>query len=64
MIWPSRSPDCSPIDHVWLRLELQLACRDVQPINFIQLGNALVEEWALLPQEFIILKQRGCLEDA
>lgn len=50
--WPSRSPDLSPIEHLWDVLGRRVKLRNPQNIN--QLTQFLVEEWDLIPQEFIL----------
>uniref|UniRef100_A0A3B3SSD8 Tc1-like transposase DDE domain-containing protein n=1 Tax=Paramormyrops kingsleyae TaxID=1676925 RepID=A0A3B3SSD8_9TELE len=30
LLWPARSPDLSPIDHVWDQLERQLRLQDLK----------------------------------
>jgi len=46
--WPSRSPDLSPIEHVWDILGKRIYARnDVN--NVRQLEAALLEEWANIP---------------
>lgn len=53
MDWPSRSPDCNPIEHVWSEMERLLNNREVQPQTFPELRNALEQIWQQIPQNFI-----------
>ena len=46
--WPARSPDLNPIEHAWDML--QISSRQVQPATLRELREALIEEWAQLPQ--------------
>ena len=57
---PSFSPDMNPIEKIWRRLRYQMDLRPRLPSNVQELETALLEEWDLIPQEFInkeILKQ-------
>ena len=51
MIWPSRSPDLNPIEHVWDMLGRRV--RRHIPDTIQNLRAAVQEEWALIPQEDI-----------
>ncbi|GBN09562.1 hypothetical protein AVEN_143850-1 [Araneus ventricosus] len=53
MAWPARSPDLNPIEHVWDILGRRIAGCSVPPSTLHQLQQALLQEWALLPQEAI-----------
>ncbi|GBM11556.1 hypothetical protein AVEN_240688-1 [Araneus ventricosus] len=53
MTWPSRSPDLNPIEHVWGMLGRRIAGRSVPPGTLHELQQALLQEWALLPQQAI-----------
>ncbi|GBN59487.1 hypothetical protein AVEN_99448-1 [Araneus ventricosus] len=53
MAWPARSPDMNPIEHVWEILGRWIACRSVPPGTLHDLQQALLQEWALLPQKAI-----------
>ena len=44
--WPARSPDFNPID----MLQKAISSRQVQPATVRELREALIEEWAQLPQ--------------
>ncbi|GBN29681.1 hypothetical protein AVEN_225955-1 [Araneus ventricosus] len=50
---PSISPDLNPITHVWYMLGRRIACRSVPPGTLHELQQALLQEWALLPQQAI-----------
>lgn len=43
MVWPPRSPDMNPIEHVWDMLGRRVRARD--PQNLADLREMLVEEW-------------------
>ncbi|GBO06893.1 Transposable element Tc1 transposase [Araneus ventricosus] len=53
MAWPARSPDLNPIEHVWVILGRRIAGRSVPPGTLHELQQALLQEWALLPQQAI-----------
>ena len=48
--WPARSPDLNPIEHAWDMLQKAISFRQVQPATVRELREALIEEWAQLPQ--------------
>ena len=41
----ARSPDLSPIEHVWNELQVAISRCPVEPTILIELGNVLTEEW-------------------
>lgn len=51
--WPSRSPDLSPIEHLWDHLGRQLRRRAQPPTTIPQLEQALREEWQRIPNDVI-----------
>ncbi|GBL84182.1 hypothetical protein AVEN_118586-1 [Araneus ventricosus] len=53
MAWPARSPDLNPIQHVWDMLGRCIVGRSVPPGTLHELQQALLQEWALLPQQTI-----------
>lgn len=53
MVWPARSPDANPIEHVWDYLKRQIHKREHAPRTLQDLANAVREEWQLMPQQFI-----------
>ncbi|GBM17993.1 hypothetical protein AVEN_238390-1 [Araneus ventricosus] len=53
MEWPARSPDLNPIEHVWDMLGRRIAGSSVPPGALHELQQALLQEWALLPQREI-----------
>ncbi|GFW62530.1 transposable element Tcb2 transposase [Trichonephila clavipes] len=53
MDWPARSPDLSPIEHVWDFLGRRLAGRTLTPVTIRELRLALQDEWAAMPQQLI-----------
>ncbi|GFV13744.1 transposable element Tcb2 transposase [Trichonephila clavipes] len=53
MDWPARSPDLSPIEHVWDFLGSRLAARTLTPVTIRELRLALQDEWAAMPQQLM-----------
>ncbi|GFT33789.1 transposable element Tcb2 transposase [Trichonephila clavipes] len=51
--WPARSPDLSPIEHVWDFLGRRLVARTLPPVTIRELRLALQDEWAAMPQQLI-----------
>lgn len=47
--WPSRSPDLSPIEHMWDCLGRRIRNRANPPVNLRQLEQALQDEWGNIP---------------
>ena len=50
MDWPALPPDLNPIEHAWDLLQAAVSARPVQPVSLQELGTALMEEWAAIPQ--------------
>ena len=48
--WPARSPDLSPIEHIWYILGQRVRQRVPRPRTLQALGAALQEEWRRIPQ--------------
>ena len=63
--WPARSPDLSPIEHVWDILGKRIRQRVPRPRMLQALGAALQEEWKRIPQlqiaRFIRSMHRRCV---
>ncbi|GFX85145.1 transposable element Tcb2 transposase [Trichonephila clavipes] len=53
MDWPARSPDLNPIENLWDFLGRRLAARTLPPVTIRELGLALQDELAALPQQLI-----------
>ncbi|GBM85010.1 hypothetical protein AVEN_4030-1 [Araneus ventricosus] len=51
--WPARSPDLNLIEDVWQMLGRRIIGRSVPPGTLHELQQALLQEWALLPQQAI-----------
>ncbi|GBL94330.1 Transposable element Tcb1 transposase [Araneus ventricosus] len=51
--WPAGSLDLNPIEHVWDMLERRIASHSVPPGTIHDLQQALLQDWALLPQQAI-----------
>ena len=47
--WPARSPDMSPIEHLWDHLGRRIRQRQQPPVTFQDLGRALQDEWRQIP---------------
>ena len=48
--WPAKSPDLNPFEHLWDNLDQSVRRRPIPPSNFIQLRQALIQEWNNIPQ--------------
>ncbi|GFX75186.1 DDE_3 domain-containing protein [Trichonephila clavipes] len=59
--WPPRSPDLSPVEHVWVQLKRQIpSCHSVHDLEL-----AVQDLWAHLPQDNVrclINSMPGCVE--
>lgn len=53
MIWPARSPDMNPIEHVWSNLKLRLNREGNEFQNLQELVEAILREWEAIPQNLI-----------
>ncbi|GFV49084.1 transposable element Tcb2 transposase [Trichonephila clavipes] len=53
MDWPARSPDLTPIEHVWDFLGRRLTARTLPIVTIRELRSALQDEWAVMPQQLI-----------
>lgn len=53
MQWPARSPDLNHIEHAWDELEGCIKRRNSPPITLPELRQALVEEWEVIPQNWL-----------
>lgn len=51
--WPAFSPDLSPIEHLWDKLDRRVRTRPNAPTNHVQLTHALHEEWNNIPMAMI-----------
>jgi transposase len=51
IVWPARSPDLNPIEHVWDMLGRRLRASDPRPNSFAEVRNRLVEIWENLDQK-------------
>src|SRR5699024_6253222 len=51
--WPARSPDLSPIEHVWDNMGLKLRLSDDPPNNLHELRQQLQIAWDAIPQQEI-----------
>ncbi|GBM79995.1 hypothetical protein AVEN_108647-1 [Araneus ventricosus] len=53
MEWPARSPDLSPIEHVWDALGRRISAPNPPPQTLATLATDLPEQWHSLPTELI-----------
>lgn len=51
--WPAQSADLNPIENIWYYLKTQLGRRATRPTSIHQLWDFIMEEWELIPVEFI-----------
>ena len=51
--WPPKSPDLSPIEHLWEDLNRRVRKRQNPPTTLAQLRNALVDEWNNIPMRTV-----------
>ena len=51
LLWPAKSLDLNPIEHVWDLLDRRLRARAIPPRNVRDLAGALVEEWGNISQQ-------------
>jgi len=50
---PAKSPDLNVIEHMWDALDRRVRNRPAAPQNLREIEQALVEEWANIPQAFM-----------
>ena len=53
LVWPPYSPDLSPIEHLWDKLDRRVRRRRNNPNTLGQLRAALLEEWENIPMRKI-----------
>ena len=53
LLWSARSPDLSPIEHLWDHLGQRIRRRPNPPMNRDQLVQALRQEWRAIPDDVI-----------
>lgn len=51
MVWPARSPDLAPIEHLWDALGQRVANNHPPPVDVNQLTHFLQQEWQNIPQQ-------------
>jgi transposase len=51
--WPPYSPDLSPIEHLWDKMDRRVRGRRNAPATVDQLGAVLLEEWDNIPMRTI-----------
>lgn len=52
MAWPANSPDLNPIEHIWYYIKKRVWYRHPRTLKDLQ--EAIREEWASIPQEYIL----------
>lgn len=50
--WPSRSPDCNPIENIWGYIVKKIYKYDFRPNNREELIAAIQQEWATLTPQY------------
>jgi hypothetical protein len=53
MVWPARSPDLNPIEHVWDMVGRRVKVRTPAPANLRDLSAAVIQEWQEIDQAVI-----------
>lgn len=53
MVWPSRSPDLNPIEHMWDALGRRVAGLVPPPQTLHDLQRSLSQQWTLIPNELV-----------
>jgi hypothetical protein len=53
IIWPARSPDLNPIEHVWDMVGRRVKARISAPANLRDLSAAVIQEWEEIDQDVI-----------
>ena len=51
LLWPAKSPNLNPIEHVWDLLDRKVRARAIPPRNVRELAGALVEELCNISQQ-------------
>jgi hypothetical protein len=54
MDWPARSPDLSPIEHLWDELKRRVRAKIPAPTSLHDLRIAIEKEWNAIPQDFTV----------
>ena len=54
LVWPPRSPDLSPIEHLWRYLKIRLNMYDTEPKGMLELWERTEVEWNKIPRDVCI----------
>lgn len=54
MEWPPISPDLNPIEHVWDMFSKRIRSLVLAPGALDELRRAILEQWAVIPQENVV----------
>ena len=53
LLWPARSPDLAPTEHLWDLLGCRVRDNHPPPANVNQLTQFLLQEWQAIPRDIL-----------